>query len=356
MMNCRTALQILDCMSAAGMSDLPAAEVAAAEEHVADCRRCAAVVRSRQKLDRRIGRILRAVEVPRDAQCRLLEKVAVLEASRQAAEPASAISGRIESTVGIGPSQNGGLGAMATALRGHAPDMPIQSDGHGTHQFTVDGPVGILGSAAPASENLRPAEPVSAPIPHELPGRTLRSRRRVMTRLVPAAACLAVAIVGFFGAVWLLTPRWTVDDIRIQLAAIDFETLQALPKFHGATVAASLPADAAWQNLGWYGDQVPRSLSGPSGRHAVAVYGFRFRDKRHRWIGGLLAIAQRSCVPNPPTELSIAYAPNPEYVSAKIGESVSVAWTSGDVVCVCLVQGGPDSLALLQDLLSAPAA
>jgi hypothetical protein len=29
---------------------------------------------------------------------------------------------------------------MATALRGHAPpDMPIQRDGQGTHQFAIDG-------------------------------------------------------------------------------------------------------------------------------------------------------------------------------------------------------------------------
>ena len=49
-------------------------------------------------------------------------------------------------------------------------------------------------------------------------------------------------------------------------------------------------------------------------------------------------------------------APTGSYLSARIGDSMCVAWQEGDVVCVCLVKGGADSLEALQNALGEPAA
>jgi hypothetical protein len=52
----------------------------------------------------------------------------------------------------------------------------------------------------------------------------------------------------------------------------------------------------------------------------------------------------------------LSTAPSSGYLSAGIGETVSVAWTEDDVVYVCLVEGGEDSLATLRQILGASAA
>jgi hypothetical protein len=58
---------------------------------------------------------------------------------------------------------------------------------------------------------------------------------------------------------------------------------------------------------------------------------------------------------NVPTAGSLATASS-EYLETRSGDSVCVAWQQGDVVYVCLIQGGPDSLSTLQSLLQQPSA
>jgi hypothetical protein len=60
----------------------------------------------------------------------------------------------------------------------------------------------------------------------------------------------------------------------------------------------------------------------------------------------------------PPAARSLSEGDPSDYLPAQIGEgeAVSVAWTDGDVVYVCLVEGGADSLDTLKQLLGAPAA
>lgn len=292
-MDCRTALEILDC-AGPGVSDMPEARLAEAEAHAADCSRCATTVRNRRQLDLKIGRILRAVEVPQAAQDRLLMQLTELERSNPVSVQLPAVTA---------PS-----GSMVRPM-----ERPL-------------------------------AEPPAPP------------KRRPLRGLLPVAACLVIAALGFFSVVWLLTPRSSVDSVSEELAKIDFELLQNLPDFNGAQVSRVLPSDAAWQNLQWSCNQMPKGLA--TAPDAFAVYGFVIPPNRVRNepIRGLLAVIPRRRVAVLPAAQSLSTASISGYVTARIGESVWVSWTSGDVVCVCLIQGGDGSLTLLQRMLESPAA
>ncbi|HXY35627.1 MAG TPA: hypothetical protein VEI07_15450 [Planctomycetaceae bacterium] len=173
-----------------------------------------------------------------------------------------------------------------------------------------------------------------------------------MRSLGLVSACLVVALSGFFGVVWLFTPHSSVDDIAKDLAKIDFDTLPALGDFTGSDIAARLQSEPGWDRLHWKCDK-PKGL--PLAPGLIAVYGFETR--RSGGVQGLIAVIPRKGVRNPPTADSLATAaPTSEYLSARIGESVCVAWQQGDVVCVCVIKGGPDSLSTLQSLLEQPAA
>src|SRR5262249_29943016 len=113
-----------------------------------------------------------------------------------------------------------------------------------------------------------------------------------------------------------------------------------------------LPTDMAWQNLEWRCDQGGKALPPAAGRHAFAVYGFTIHDKRPGPIPGFLAVVARRQFRQPPGSAALSTSA-PEYLTGQIGEGVSVCWTSGNVVCVCLVQGGADSLQRLQQLIEA---
>src|SRR5579864_5377137 len=77
-MDCRTALEILDCLPV-GPSDDHDSEIATAKSHVAGCLHYAAIVESRRHLDRKIGRVMRGVHVPWNARQQLLMELTALE-------------------------------------------------------------------------------------------------------------------------------------------------------------------------------------------------------------------------------------------------------------------------------------
>jgi len=313
-MDCRRVLEILDGMGLAA-NDLPESDLAAAEEHLASCPQCEAISRNRRQLDRRIGRTLRAVEIPWAARQELMAQIARMEGP--AVKAGAARSNSCESA-----SADAEIFAAA-GTRGD--DQTLRQRGT---------------SESGSADAIR------------LP------RRRFTKGLIVAVASLLVGAISVFTATWLLTPRWTVEEVTRELARIDFRSLQALPEFNGGKVAASLPSEPAWQNLDWSCDRVAKGLPATAGHHQMALYGFAIRQ-RHRSISGLLAVLPRSHVRRPPAAQSLAETSPDAYVEAAIagdGDAVAVAWTSGDVVYVCLIQGGADSLELLQRRVDAPPA
>ncbi|HEX4072259.1 MAG TPA: hypothetical protein VHX68_13860 [Planctomycetaceae bacterium] len=309
-MDCRTALEILDCQGA-GLSRLSESDLAAANAHLAECSRCRTIAHDRRRLDRKIGRVMRAVVVPRDAQERLLAQLAELEAAATGAAAGSQTETAENSSIDV-PHEI------------HRPPTAIIE-----HSQVVEGP-------------RHSAE---------------RSQRRMWRTLVPVSACAAVAAIAFFSAIWLMTPRWSVEEVRVQLSGLDFDSLETLKNFQGEPAASQLPADPGWHKLDWRCRQIAKGWPDTSGRHQFAVYGFLVPSRQRHAVRGLLAVVPRRQVSAPPEAQSIGAAPSGEYFSARLGEgeAVRVAWTEGDVVYVCLVVGGEEPLTTLRQMLGASA-
>jgi len=327
-MDCRQALQILEFDG--GNADDSLAEVYSAEEraaaqaHLESCPACARTVGNRRDLDRAIGEVMREVPIPRGAQQRLLARLSELQTANSGAD--------------VGPTSAALAGA--SDLRGlHSVGEQVGRNGQ------------PLSSTVPT---VRPARPIQAT--------RLTSRRRFLKRLVPLAACLVVAFVGFFGVVWLFMPSFSVEEVSGALAKVDFESLGTLPEFTGKDAAAHLPSESGWERLNWKCGTEARGL--PLASNVIAVYGFDVPKSRRSGasgqpgeVRGLIAVIPRSRIRNLPEADSLATAsPLSGYLQAQIGESVCVAWQQGDFVYVCLIRGGPDSLSTLQSLLEQPSA
>jgi hypothetical protein len=312
-MDCRTALEILDCQGTGpcGVSDR---DLAVASAHLAECSQCRAILRDRRRLDRKIGRVMRAVVVPRDAKERLLTQLAALEAAPHA-------------TDAVAENRAANEVAFSFEIRDAAQRPPAANADH---------PDVVHGSMQPPP-----------------------SRRWPMWRtLVPLSACVAVAVIAFFSVLWLMMPRWSVEDVRLQLARLDFNSLEALRNFDGDPAVSPLPADPGWHKLEWQCRQIPKGWPDTSSRHQFAVYGFVVPSRQRHPIRGLLAVVPRRQVSTIPQAQSIGTAPSGDYFSARLGEgeAVCVAWTEGDVVYVCLVEGGEEPLSTLRQMLGASAA
>jgi len=315
MMDCRQALQILEFDAGDAGDSLAevysAEERAAAETHVESCPACARTVQHRRDLDRSIGQVMRAVPIPRGAQQRLLARLSELETANADTD----------------------AGRTAVVLAG-APES------NGPHSDSEE--AGRNGQLSPS------------PAPLVKPARRIQvtdraSRRRFLKRLVPLTACLAVALVGFFGVVWLFMPSFSVEEVSGALAKVDFESLGKLSDFKGKD--ASLPSE--WERLCG-----TKAKGLPLASKVIAVYGFDIPKMRHTGtVRGLIAVIPRSRIRNLPDADSLATASlSSGYLQAQIGESVCVAWQQGDFVYVCLIRGGPDSLSTLQSLLEQPSA
>jgi len=296
-MDCRRALEILefsDRESDGASADFCSADDrAAAESHLESCAACAQAVRNWRQLDRAIAQVMRAVPVPRGAQQRLLARLAEIETK----------------------------------------------------------PVDSASEAVASAPN-----PVSDELARLAQSSKLPSRRRFLRSLVPVAACVAVAGIGFFSVVWMFSPRWSVEQVSQELAKLDFDSLQTLGNFTGNGAAASLPKEPGWERLNWEGGALAKGL--PAAPDVIAVYGFDIPKTHHHGAArGLIAVIPRNRIRNLPAAGSLATAsPTSEYMEARLGESVSVAWQEGNVVYVCLLQGGADSLSTLQGILDQPSA
>jgi hypothetical protein len=180
------------------------------------------------------------------------------------------------------------------------------------------------------------------------------TRRRFLKTLVPLSA-LVVALAGFFGVVWLFSPSYSVNDVSKALADMDFQSLEQLSDFTGSRAASSLPSEAGWDQMKWPCGKRPKSLP-LAAANVIAVYGFKLPNvKQLAEVQGLVAVIPLSRVSNAPTADSPANASPSDYLTARIGESVCVAWKQEGFVYVCLMSG-PDSLSRLQAVLQQPAA
>jgi hypothetical protein len=328
MMDCRHALQILDLQDqlADGLPSevFPTEERAEAEAHLESCQACARTVLNRRELDRTIGRVMRAVQIPRGAQQRLLARISEIE------------------TVDCGEGSGQPMAPLVMTTGGSGLDVFHSNDEDLARNSESS-------SAAPTPlPTVRPARPFG------VSGRA--SRRRFLRAGVLLAVCSVVALVGFFGVVWLFAPRWSVDDVSQAMAEIDFETLGALGNFAGNGAAADLASESGWQRLKWPCGRQAKGL--PIAPNLIAVYGFDVPETRgSAAIRGLIAVIPRRLIRSAPAADSLATAsPTGGYLQARIGESVCVAWQQGDFVYVCLIRGGADSLGTLQSALGEPAA
>ena len=294
-MDCRTALETLDC-DMDGLTGADDADVRAAKAHLAECPRCLAILESRRRLDRKIGRVMRTVDIPLGAKEQLVTRLVALETDASSPNPDAAAS-------------------VATPLARIA--------------------VGETAAARPANPS-RPA-------------------RRATSKWVPVAACVALAAIGFFSVIWLMTPRWTVAEVRQQLAQLDFGTLDSLREFSGDSPASQLPPDLSWQKLNWSCHKIAKGWP-DAGGHQFAVYGFVLPGRQRHTVRGLLAVIPQGQMRSPPEEQSLLTAQFVDYLSAQIGESVSVAWTENGLVYVCVIEGGEESLNTLRQMLGPSAA
>jgi hypothetical protein len=328
MMDCRQALQILqfDDLASGGLpSEIGSVEDrAAAEAHLDSCATCARTVQNRRELDRTIGQVMRAVPIPRGAQQRLLARIAELETA-DTAEGTGQSAGQLEAAE---------LGTNGVLAIGENPPC----NGHASPSAASTG-----SSVVPARSNR---------------ANGFASRRRFLKGLVPLAACLVLAMIGFFGVVWFLMPRLlSVGDVSEALAKIDFESLKKLSDFTDDAAAAHLPSDAGWvERLKWPCRSQARALQLDA--NVIAVYGFDVpKTRRSGAVRGLMAVIPRGHIRGLTVADSLATAsPMEGYVPARIGDSICVAWRQGDFVCVCLLKGGADSLEALQNALGEPAA
>lgn len=77
-MDCRTARENLEA-ARLQTDDMDESHFAAAVAHLQICTECAAVLHSRQQLDRRVGRLMRDIPVPVDLKERLIRAIAMAE-------------------------------------------------------------------------------------------------------------------------------------------------------------------------------------------------------------------------------------------------------------------------------------
>ncbi len=293
-MDCRSALEILEVVRP-NSDDLREPELAAAAAHVGSCPRCEASFRSRQELDREIGRLMREVSVPSGLTQRLLDAV----------EAADAFSTESQTR---------------------------RSDSHGKLLRPVD-----------AHKTVSPASPASAQLPVSV------SRRRWFRVAWQSAVCLLAAVVLWQVIVRRETPTISIADLRASTSALSaiskvMSNPEQLPDFDG-NFAASQPE--SWSVAGLSFGDGPKGFEaeGLEGR-MPALFGFSLRARRSAPVRGVLLVMPAKRVMNPPAETSFSMATGSvTYVPG----FATVAWTEGELVYVCFA--APDALKTLERVL-----
>jgi hypothetical protein len=189
--------------------------------------------------------------------------------------------------------------------------------------------------------------PVRVPAPSQSRRGMPRSRRFALAGSV-------VAIVGLasWGFVLLTAPVTSLPELFRELAEVD--DLRNLPEFHGDAQLFTLP-DSGWETGLVWNESHPRGLPSHSSIHHAALHSFEARMRHERMAGILLVLFRRSISSPPDSAAGMPTGPV-DYVEAGGRHYTVVAWSSGDLVYVCGVEGGADALELLQRALALPPA
>lgn len=204
----------------------------------------------------------------------------------------------------------------------------------------------LLDMLEPATDALPAAAPAGPP--HQ------QLMRRSWLGYSVAASILLLLGLGGWGFVWLTTPTLTLANLYSELAKIG--DWNELPVFDGEELLRSLP-DSSWESgIVWFADQEPRGLPRNAARHAAALRTFEAQPTRHQRTAGLLLVLLRSSIATPPEESAGIPEGPVEYIEAAGRRFTIVAWSSGEFVFVCGVDGGADDLDQLQRALALPPA
>jgi hypothetical protein len=172
-------------------------------------------------------------------------------------------------------------------------------------------------------------------------------------RFIVAASVLLLFGLGGWGLVVLTSPATSLPELFRELAEVD--NWDSLPEFRGDAQLYTLP-DSGWENgLAWIPEQ-PRGLPQSSETHLAALRPFEARIDRHQRMAGILLVLFRRSISGPPEESAGMPSGPVDYVEAGGRHYTVVAWSSGEFVYVCGVEGGADALEQLQRALELPPA
>jgi hypothetical protein len=160
--------------------------------------------------------------------------------------------------------------------------------------------------------------------------------------------------MGIWGYVEFTRPTLTLDQIIAEMSSIEDKDWAELPIFRGDAALTTLPGEVWEDGPMWLG-RPSRGLPPNTSPHTIALYSFRATLDRHRSVRGMLAVVFRRSLAAPPAASGMASAPLYYYTAGGRGFSL-VAWTAGDLVYVCSVEGGADDLETLQRACEGPSA
>jgi len=157
---------------------------------------------------------------------------------------------------------------------------------------------------------------------------TVSTRRNGFRVFATTTACLILGVVAW----------WALPASQEQLVLNNLTppaTDSVLLTEFDQNFSVALPNDGNWTSS-------RLSLDGPKGepllgdlKHTRAIFFFEFPTRHRGTISGSLTVIPKEKVQSAPTETYYSAQP----ISSPTGQFTSVAWTEGDFVYVCYIQG-----------------
>lgn len=281
-----------------GSDDLAAPELASTAEHLRGCPACQAVLRQRERLDRRIGLMCRDVAVPSGLKVQI-------------------------------------LAALEHPTRAAACDGAAACEQVPAHEFATGGSPALMVGAASTAGGL-PAPALPAPNTAGSSTRPASARRTLRRALVTIAASLLVcASLGL----WLLRPA--VPTIALEV--VEQSTMEAfvhsnpLPLFVGSFGSGIVPRLPERMNLpASLAAAVPNELTIEGQRAAVFYFSIarpKLKGRGMKALQACLVVMPRAVLKSPPEVLG----------GYKYSGGLAITlWTEGDLAYVCCVSGASD--------------
>ncbi len=304
-MDCREIQQLLEAVRP-DTDDLLLPEITVAEQHLASCLDCQEAFQKISSFDRIFGAAIRNVSLPVGLNQRVLAAVALQSVPSES----PAIGDAVENSSDFSRTENNVAGDVSAA----------DSNTESVHLTSGESDI------VPA-----PARPVS--------------RRRAMQWIAATSAALLLSVSAF----WLWPTKWQQSPIEELLSGFGAQADNLQNPFD-KNFAASLPQD------GWDSRQL--RLEGPFGyTDAVhkstadlgAIYQFRLMLSPGNTLSGRLLVIPASRISNPPPASSMLEV---AAVSSTDGNYSSAAWSEGDLVFICVVDGHAGNFSALQRALA----